>query len=321
MYFWELRMKAMVFRKYGSPKVLHVEDIARPVPGENQVLIKIHATSVSAGDWRMRKADPFLARVFNGLFRPKKINVLGFELSGEIVEIGQKVSRFKVGDEVFAFAGLGFGAYAEYICLNEQSPTEQGIISLKPKNLTHAEAAAVPVGALTALCFIKDNAKVKKGQDVLIYGASGSVGSFAVQFAKYFGARVTAVCSSANMEMVSDLGADRVIDYTQQDYSKESVKYDLVFDAVAKSSLLKARKVLKPEGRYLSSFAKIKIKAEYLNFIRELCHSKRLRPVIDRRYNFEDIPKAHEYVQGFHKRGNVVIEMSSDPNITDITIQ
>lgn len=296
-------MKAVVYEKYGSPEVLELKEIARPVPKENEVLIKIHATTVTAGDWRLRKADPFLARIFNGLFRPKKVKVLGFELAGVVEEVGQKVRSFKKGDPVFASCGLRFGGYAEYTCLPEND-----LIAIKPSNMSFEEAASVPIGGLTALQFLR-KAGLKTGDRVLIYGASGSVGTYAIQIAKAYGAEITAVCSTANTELVTRLGAHTAIDYTKEDFTRTETRFDIVFDAVGKTSRSACRHLLKPGGKYVSVTGSPRSKPGDLLVLKDLIESGKLTAVIDRRYTLEQIREAHAYAESFRKKGNVVINI------------
>lgn len=319
-------MKAIVYEKYGPPEVLQIKEVPKPSPQDNEVLIKIHATTVAAVDWRMRKPDPSLVRLTNGLFRPKKFNILGFDLAGVIESVGKDVTSFSEGDQVFGGAGFNLGAYAEYISLPEDAT-----LTTKPANSTFIEAAAIPVGGDTGLFFMKHQGKVQAGQRVLIYGASSSVGTYALQIAKHFGAIVTGVCSTSNLEWVKDLGCDNVIDYTTTDFTQTGETYDVIFDAVGKSSISKSVKALTEEGIFLDSFGLLRraIQAklatmrsskkvlggqateltEDLIYLKELVEAGKLKPVIDRTYPFEEIVEAHRYVETGRKKGNVVITL------------
>ncbi len=303
-------MRAAVYDAYGPPDVVRIRDVDKPVPGAGQILVKVHATTVSAGDWRMRRPSPFLARLYNGLLRPKRVKILGFELAGRVEAVGPGVSRFAIGDDVFAFTGFGFGAHAEYRRLPEKArAARHGQVAPKPATMSYEEAAAVPLGGLTAHAFLRD-AGVERGHAVLVYGASGSVGTYAVQLARRLGARTTGVCSGANLELVRSLGADAVIDYTQEDFTEGGETYDVVFDAVGKLSSRSAKRALVKGGVFRSVTSYAKIEPDDLDRLRDLIDAGELRAVIDRRYDLADIARAHDYVESGRKRGNVVIQVA-----------
>lgn len=322
-------MKAAIYEKYGPPEVVVVKDIEKPNPKSDEVLVRILSTTVSAADWRFRRADPVILRFMNGLLRPKKIRILGMEFAGTVEAVGGGVTRFRKGDSVFGSAGFKFGTHAEYVCLTEDAP-----MATMPANLTFDEAAAVMFGGVSALYFLK-KAEIRAGHNVLVYGASGSVGVFAVQLAKHFGARVTGVCSTANLDLVKSLGAETVVDYTREDFSMAGRIYDIVLDTVGKSGYARSLRSLKRGGAYVlvggsgrltSMFANALKKrwvsamsstrviggvagepSKALPVLKGLFEEGKLRTVIDRRYSLDRIVEAHRYVEAGHKRGHVIV--------------
>jgi NADPH:quinone reductase-like Zn-dependent oxidoreductase len=324
-------MKAIVYEHYGAPEVLQLRELPTPVPGRNEVLIRVHATTASSGDWRVRSLDVpagfgLLARLALGVFRPRQ-PILGTELAGEIVAVGQDVRRFKVGDQVFAFPGARMGSYVEYKALPEDGP-----LALKPPNLSYEEAAALSFGGMTALHFLR-KAGVKPGDQVLINGASGAVGTAAVQLAKHFGAEVTGVCGTGNLTLVRSIGADKVIDYTREDFTTGGQTYDIIMDTAGTATWSRSKHALKPGGRLLAVLGSLPAllqapwvaltssrrviggpspeRVEDLRFLAELAAAGKYRPVIDRRFAFDQMVEAHRHVDAGHKKGSVVVTVGT----------
>lgn len=323
-------MKAILHARYGSPDLLRFEEVARPAPRDKEVLIKVHATTVSTGDCNMRnftfvtKSMLPIAKLMFGIGKPWKERILGTELSGEIVEGGKEVARFKSGDQVFGSTGMAGGGHAQYVCLHENAA-----LAIKPDSLSWEDAVAIPFGANTSLHYLRDLGKIQDGHKLLIIGASGSIGSAGVQLGKHFGATVTAVCSGANVELVKSLGADKVIDYTREDFTKNAETYDLIFDVVGATSFDRCKRLLEPQGIFLSCIMGLPDVArslwtsiiggkkmrggvamnnpEQMAFIAKLAAAGKLKPVIDSSYPLEQIAQAFKQVERGHKKGNVVI--------------
>lgn len=319
-------MKAAVYREYGPPEVVNIEEVEKPIPGPDEVLIKVHATTVNRTDCGFRSAEYFISRFFSGLFKPK-FTILGNEFAGVIDSVGNDVKLFNVGDKVFGYNDTKFGAHAEYMTM-----AETDAIALIPDNMTFEQAAPIVEGAHYALSDIRAT-KIKDGHNVMIYGASGGIGSAAVQLVKYFGAEVTAVCNTQNVAVVESLGADRVIDYQTQDYTRLDERYDFIFDAVGKSSFAKCKPLLKKRGIYISTelgknseniflalftplfkgkkvlFPLPTIKKEDVVFLKTLVESGKYKPLIDRTFHINDIVDAYKYVEKGQKVGNVVVNL------------
>jgi NADPH:quinone reductase-like Zn-dependent oxidoreductase len=322
-------MKAIVYTKYGPPDVLEIKEVEKPAPNDDEVLIKVHAASVNPAELHLLRADPFFARFYTGLLKPKN-TILGADISGRVEAVGRNIKQFHMGDEVFGdLSNCGWGGFAEYVCARENA------LALKPVNITFDEAAAVPLTAITALQGLRNKGQIKTGQKVLINGASGGVGTFAVQIAKSFGTEVTGVCSTRNLDMVRSIGADHVIDYTQEDFTRNGLHYDLIFDAVGNRSVSDFKRALSPKGicavagfTNLSHLLRVVVLGSWVSmtgskkiglmetakpnykdlvFIKELIEAGKVKPVIDRRYPLSEVAEAFRYLEKRHARGKVVI--------------
>lgn len=334
-------MKAIVWTKYGPPDGLQLQDVEKPIPKASEILVKVRATTVTAGDCEMRRLElplmlSFPVRLYAGFLRPKRISILGQELAGEVEQVGSDVKSFKKGDQVFGTTGLGFGAYAQYICLPGEPDDTQGALAPKPENLTYEEAAAVPTAGFEALHFVR-RGDVRPGKKVLIIGAGGSIGTFSVQLAKFFGAEVTGVDRADKLDMLRSIGADHVIDYTQEDYTNARDSHDLIIDVVGKGMVARRLKLLKPGGSYFLAYAelaqlllalwtsmtgsrKLRIEASGqkkadLLFLKELIEAGKIKPIIDSCFRLEQTADAHRYAETGRKKGNVAITV--EHGITD----
>ena len=329
-------MRAVVWTKYGSPEGLELGEVEKPVPKDDEILVKIHAATVTAGDCEMRRLElplmlSFPVRLYAGLLKPKRIPILGQELAGEVAQVGKQVTAFQVGDQVFGTTGFGFGAYAEYICLPGEPDDAQGVLALKPTNLSYEEAAAVPTAAFEALHFVR-TAQVRRGTKVLIVGAGGSIGTFSIQLARQLGAEVTGVDRTEKLDLIRSLGAEHVIDYTREDYVKSGESYDLIIDVVGKRGVSRRLKLLKPGGYYFLAYAglshvllglwtsltsKKKLKIESagqtkkdLVYLKELIEAGKLESIVDKTFPLEQTAEAHRYVESGQKKGSVAIAVS-----------
>lgn len=320
-------MNAMTYEKYGSSDVLRIKEVEMPTPKDHEVLVKVAASTVSSGDVRMRKADPFGVRLYNGLFRPKRFTVLGSDFAGTVVAVGQGVTQFRKGDRVFGGTGTRLGTHVEYLCIRET-----GALALIPDSISFEDAAAIPFGAATSLFFLLEKGRVQPGEKVLIYGASGALGAYAVQIAKSLGAHVTAVCGTRNLALVKSLGADRVVDYTTTDFTRSDDRYDVIYDTLGKSPFSGSLQSLKENGLYLRAvhmepshliqgmWANLTgrkrviggvaaLRKEHIEYLKGLLASGKLKPVVDRKFPFDGIPEAHHYVEQGRKKGAVIISM------------